>query len=218
MSEFSDYRPGGQRRLIGLLVVIVLHLLLLWALVSGLVRQVVEVVNKPIQMQILAELPPPPPPPPPPPKVEKLRDPPKPQAPPPPAFVPPPEVPPVQAPPAPVIQATRPEPPPQPVLEIRPPPPPAPPAPPQRAEVGLACPGYARVLQSSLASAYERVGIEGTVKVLIRVRGSQIVEVTPLSGPREYYRLVQSAVRRMSCTASGADELLVPLDVVFKEE
>ena len=153
--------------------------------------------------------------------MEKIRDLPKPQAPPPPAFVPPPEVPPVQAPPAPLIQATRPEPPPQPVLEIRPPPPPAPPAPPappQRAEVGLACPGYARVLQSSLASAYERVGIEGTVKVLIRVRGSQIVEVTPLSGPREYYRLVQSAVRRMSCTASGADELLVPLDVVFKEE
>jgi len=95
---------------------------------------------------------------------------------------------------------------------------PSPPAPPQRAEVGLACPGYARVLQTSLANAFERVGIEGTVKVQIRVRGNQIVDVTPLSGPREYYRLVQAAVRRMNCTASGAEEVVVPLDVVFKEE
>ncbi|MFM2059100.1 MAG: hypothetical protein RLY71_3485 [Pseudomonadota bacterium] len=53
---------------------------------------------------------------------------------------------------------------------------------------------------------------------MIKIQGKQIVEVTPQSGPREYYRAVQSAVRRMNCTASGAAEVLVPLEVSFREE
>jgi protein TonB len=84
--------------------------------------------------------------------------------------------------------------------------------------VGVACPGYREILQSSLAGQFDRVGITGVVKVTIRIKGNQIVEVQPVSGPREYYRAVQSAVRRFSCSAQGADELPVTLEVSFKEQ
>ncbi|MFM2065311.1 MAG: hypothetical protein RLZZ584_220 [Pseudomonadota bacterium] len=225
-----EYAGSGQRRYTGIIIVVLLHILIVYGLVSGLARKAVEIIKKPIEMKIMEEvkLPPPPPPPPPPPKLEKIPDlPPPPEAPPPP-FVPPPEV---QLPPppvaAPAIQAVAQEPPPKPV-EIKPPPPPAPPAPPAppppapapppKAEIGLACPGYKEILASSLAGQYDRFGVTGIVKVMIKIQGKQIVDVTPVSGPREYYRAVQSAVRRMSCTASGATELMVPLEVAFREE
>lgn len=210
-------RPGGRKG-VGLVVVVILHLLIGWALVSGLARKAVEVVKKPIQMAVLPELaPPPPPPPPPPPKIEKIQQAPKVQAPPPP-YVPPPDIAPPVQPTAPVIQAVQAEPPKE-LPVIAPPPPPAPPAPVvQRAEVSVACPGYQAVLRGALSGAFESVGVEGTVKVLLRVKGNQVVDVTPQGGPRGYYRYVTAAARKMHCSASGADELLVPLDVVFREE
>jgi len=54
--------------------------------------------------------------------------------------------------------------------------------------------------------------------VKIRIKGNQILEVTPMSGPREYYRLVQTAVRRLSCSAGGAEEAEATLPIEFKEE
>lgn len=215
-----DYKPkGGSRQGVGFIIVVLLHLLIGYALVSGLARKAVEVVKKPIQMAVLPEIElPPPPPPPPPPKIEKIQDVPKVQAPPPP-FVPPPDIaPPVQQ-TAPVIQAVQSEPPKAPPV-IAPPPPPAPPAPPavQRGEASIACPGYQKVLQAALQGAYEQVGIEGTVKMLLKVKGNQIVDAIPQSGPKGYYRYVQNAVKKLSCNAQGADELQVPLDVTFREE
>ncbi|SFF32221.1 hypothetical protein SAMN04489711_12914 [Paracidovorax wautersii] len=65
----------------------------------------------------------------------------------------------------------------------------------------MACPGYQRSLQSSLAGAYERVSIAGTVKVEFRVRDGAVVDVTPMAGLSEYYRTVCSAVRRFHCQA-----------------
>jgi protein TonB len=217
-----DFQPkNSSRRYIGLGVVIFLHALIIWGLVSGLARKAVEIIKKPIEVAILTEMPPPPPPPPP--KELKLLDKPPPvQPPPPPAYVPPPDVPPPPAPAAPVIQAVQAEPPKAPV-EIKPAPPPAPPAPPApaapaRGEIGINCPGYKEVLQNSLSGLYDRVGVTGVVKVQIRIHGNQIVDVTPVSGPREYYRQVQNAVRRMKCSVNGGDELLVPLEVSFREE
>src|SRR5215468_1652011 len=65
-------------------MVVGLHLLLGWALVTGLARKVVEVIKAPIETKIIEEIKKPPPdaPPPPPPKL----------APPPPPFIPPPEI------------------------------------------------------------------------------------------------------------------------------
>jgi protein TonB len=70
----------------GLTVVVVFHVFLIYALVTGLARKVVEVVIPPLETKLIEEVKPPPPenkpPPPPPPKLAA----------PPPPFIPPPEV------------------------------------------------------------------------------------------------------------------------------
>lgn len=84
--DFSQVDNGGGRKFTGLIIVILLHALIVWALVSGLARKVVEVIKSPIETKIIEEVKPPPPPPdtppPPPPKMTA----------PPPPFIPPPEV------------------------------------------------------------------------------------------------------------------------------
>ena len=92
------------------------------------------------------------------------------------------------------------------------------PAPTARSEAGLACPGYQQALQTNLAGAYERVGVAGVVKVQFRVNGSAISDVTILSGPREYQRAVQAAVRRFQCQSDGAEATVVALDINFRPE
>jgi protein TonB len=189
-----------------------------WAFSSGLAREAVQLVSKPLQVTLVTEAPPPPPPPPPQKVVQKAVAPKL--TPPPPAYVPPPEVK-VAAAPPPVIQVVA-EPPREAPVVIAPPPP-APPAPAPapapavaRQEVGLVCPGYQNVLQATLADAFDRVGVPGTVHTLLKVRGGQVVEAVPLSGPKDYYKLVQAATRRMKCSTQGADEVHVTLDVVFQ--
>ncbi len=212
-------RPGPRKgaaakgRGTGLAVVVGIHVLFGWALASGLAQHVVDAVRKPIEMAIIPEAPPPPPPPPP--KVEKIVERPK-AATPPPAYVPPPEVTPAPAPPAPTITATQAEPPREPVVAAPPAPAPAPEKPAVvRQEVSLACPGYQAVLAQVLEEAIDRVGITGTVRTRLTVRGGQVVDVAFLSGPKEYTKYVQGAVKRMHCSAGGADEVQVPLDVNF---
>ncbi|MCE4553944.1 energy transducer TonB [Pelomonas cellulosilytica] len=208
--------PANTNRGTGIAVVVGLHLVLGWGLSTGLAGKAVEALKKPIEMALLPEVLPPPPPPPPPPKVVKIE--PVQKVAPPPAYVPPPEVVPVVAPPPPiqVVQATPPKEPPV-VVAAAPAPVPAPPPPPAivRREISLACPGYEAVLASALEEAIERVGIKGTVQTLIKIRGNQVVEVTPTSGPKEYHKYVQAAVKRMKCTAGGADEVQVSLPVIF---
>jgi len=196
----------------GLAVVAGIHVLFGWALVSGLAQHVVDAVRKPIDMAIIAETPPPPPPPP---KVEKVVQRPKAATPPPPAYAPPPEVVPPPAPPAPAIAATAAEPPKEPVVAAPPAPAPAPAPVVARQEVSLACPGYQSALAAVLEDAIDRVGVTGTVRTRLTVRGGQVVDVAFLAGPKEYVKYVQAAVKRMHCSAGGADEVQVPLDVNF---
>ena len=205
-------RAGASRvrggRGTGLAIVAGVHVLLGWSLASGLAQHVVEAVRKPIDMAIISA-----PPPPPPPRIEKVVERPKAATPPPPAYVPPPEVTPPPAPPAQTIAATAAEPPSEPVVA---PPAPAPDRPAVvRQEVSLACPGYQSVLASVLEEAIDRVGITGTVRTRLTVRGGQVTDVAFLAGPKGYTKYVQAAVKRMHCSASGADEVQVPLDVSF---
>lgn len=74
----------SSRRLAGLAVVVAFHAALIYALVHGLARQIVEVVRQPLETKIIEEIKAPPPdkPPPPPPKLTT----------PPPPYIPPPEV------------------------------------------------------------------------------------------------------------------------------
>lgn len=90
-----DFSQGGKapaKSLVGITVVVLLHVVVVYALLTGLARKVVEVIKQPIETKIIEEVKPPPPkdlpPPPPPPKLAA----------PPPPFIPPPEVM-VQAPP-----------------------------------------------------------------------------------------------------------------------
>jgi protein TonB len=83
--EFTQYERDPAKKMSGLLVVVLLHVLVVWALLTGLGHAVVEIIKKPIETKIIEEVKPPPPPevlPPPPPKMTA----------PPPPFIPPPEV------------------------------------------------------------------------------------------------------------------------------
>src|SRR5437868_5096640 len=87
------YRPKDpSKRYKGIAIVIGLHVLLIWALVSGTTHDMMKIAKKKMEAVVAVDLPPPPPPPPPP-KVIKPPEAPKVEAPPPP-FVPPPDVPP----------------------------------------------------------------------------------------------------------------------------
>lgn len=77
-----------KKHLWGIGLVIALHAIVIWALLTGLAQKIVEVVKAPLETMIIQEVKPPPPPPPPP---VNLPPPPKAVAPPPP-FIPPPEV------------------------------------------------------------------------------------------------------------------------------
>jgi len=90
-----------KKHLVGVMVVVTLHVIVIWALLTGLAQKIVEVVKAPLETMIIQEIKPPPPPPPPP---VNLPPPPKAMAPPPP-FIPPPEV--VVATPPPVAETIR---------------------------------------------------------------------------------------------------------------
>lgn len=128
MSYIEPVRSRG--RTVGLVIVVAFHLLLGWALATGLARKVVDVIKQPLQTKIIVETKPPPElpeaPPPPPPKMAA----------PPPPFVPPPEINVALAPPPPettisTVTTVRPTTPPPPIASPPPviAPPPAPPAP-----------------------------------------------------------------------------------------
>jgi protein TonB len=81
--DFAEQQRNPAKHLFGMTVVVVLHIVIVYALVTGLARKMVEVIKQPIETKIIEEIkdkpkdePPPPP---------KLQ-------PPPPPFVPPPEV------------------------------------------------------------------------------------------------------------------------------
>ena len=217
--------PGNDpsRRLVGWIVVVLLHILILWALISGTARKGLEIIKKPLEAAVIQEviIPPPPPPPPPPPKpiVKELPKAPKVEAPPPP-FVPPPDVPPpVSA--APAIASVQTPPPAPPV--IAPPPPPAPPAPPApdpkpaapaRSEIGIACPTQ---VKPEMPRKAIQDGTEGVVRAQALIRDGAVKEVTILSGPRVFHAAVRAAMLQYQCQSQPGD-VLAPQEFVFKVE
>jgi periplasmic protein TonB len=192
--DFAQQQRNPTKHLVGIGIVILMHLLLAWALVSGLAHKIVEVVKAPIETKIIEEVKPPPPPP------ENLPPPPK-FAPPPPSYVPPPEVvvnpPPVQQP---TITTTPVEPPPAPVT-IAPPAPEAPPvvaAAPRTAPVidfkGCAKPEY--------TAAARRAEAQGTtlISFLIDVDGKVLESRVERSagGSRDHKALDRAALEALS--------------------
>jgi protein TonB len=128
--SYAHPRSSG-RRTAGIILTIVLHIVLIYALLHGLARKIVNIVAPPLETKIIEEIKPPQPekPPPPPPKLAA----------PPPPFIPPPEVN-IQIPiqPPPTITAAPTPPPPAPVVIAPTPPTPAPVAPVRTPPVVLA--------------------------------------------------------------------------------
>ena len=83
--DYAQQQRNPAKHLIGFTVVVVLHVIVVYALVNGLARKVVDVIKGPIETKLVKETKEPPPPeapPPPPPKLVV----------PPPPFIPPPEI------------------------------------------------------------------------------------------------------------------------------
>ncbi|MDR2031947.1 MAG: energy transducer TonB [Azoarcus sp.] len=194
-----------RRHLTGIIFVIALHIVVIYALIHGLAREVVKVFKTPLDVRLIEEIKPapPPPPPPPPPPVRRIAARPRP-APPPPAYVPPPEVQvPVPVEPSPIVAVQAEPPPPAPAPE--PPAPPAPPAP-VAAAIGVTCPNHldirSRVPYPPQALRLNKSG-EVLAEFIVDEHGGigsvRIVRSTDTI----FNKTVTDAVRRLRCVGQG---------------
>ncbi|MDL2337412.1 MAG: energy transducer TonB [Pseudomonadota bacterium] len=177
--DFSKRQDDPRRHLVGFSVVVAFHILIIYALLNGLAKKVVDVVHPPVETRLIEEIVKPPPPPPPPPEAV-VPPPPKRVAPPPP-FVPPPEV--VVTAPSPVaatITAVTPIAPPAPV-EITPAPPPTPaaepaPAPPTKpagpVAAGIVCSRTPPPIAPNVS-----IEVKGSLFVIGTLKNGRVVQV-----------------------------------------
>ncbi len=201
--DFAEQQRRPGKHLVSFGIVVGLHLVLGWAMLTGLAQRMVDVIKAPIETKIIEEVKPPPPPPP-----ENLPPPPK-FAPPPPSFVPPPEVvvnpPPT---PAPVITTTTVAPPPA-VVTIAPAPrPEAPPAPPAPAAPRRAVSPAALNVQSCAPTGEDyppaalRAEATGTTRIRFTIDATGKMtnsEVVRSAGPsREHRALDRVALTKLS--------------------
>ena len=214
---------GSRATSLGL--VLLLHVALVYALVSGLARRIVDVVHAPIQTKILEEVRKPPPP-------EEVVPPPPQFTPPPPDYIPPPEIRIARPPPAPIVAVTHAPPPeqvtitptspapPAPVVAAAPPAPtPVPPAPkPARAvTAGVACSNYRTAMGDA---AYPRrarqQGIDhgsALIQFTLEPDGS-VADVRPVQASSPIFADSSMAiVRQLRCEGQGRAVIVrVPFD------
>jgi protein TonB len=181
-------------RFAGIAVVVTLHAVLGYLLISGLAHKAVELLKKPLEVSLIEELKLEPPPPqklPPPPKVAV----------PPPAYVPPPEVTvqaPIQQNAIVAITSTPASP-----VEVAPP---AIAAPPQPVAVSLVCSNFAEVRgRLSYPPQAQRMGLSGDVLVEFTVRASG--EISDIHVARSTHTAFNAAaadaVAQLRCTGQG---------------
>jgi len=216
------YKPKDpSRRYKGIAIVVALHILIGWAIVSGTAKNALVALKKPLEAVVIQEVIIPPPPPPPPPKQIKPKEVPKVEAPPPP-FVPPPDVAPPATLTAPVVQSVA-TPPPTPAVIAPPPPPapaapPAPPAPPKpppnRSDIRVACPTQ---VQPEMPRRAIQNGIGGVVRAQVLIKEGSVKEVTILSGPSIFHAAVKAAMMEYKCTAESG-EITATQEFVFRND
>ena len=213
MSLYPVYRPKDpSRRYKGIAIVIGLHILIGWGIVSGTAKNALVMLKKPLEAVVIQEVIIPPPPPPPPKEIkppEAMKT----DAPPPP-FVPPPDVAPQTTSTAPSIVSVA-TPSPTPAVIAPPPPVAAPPRPaPNRQDLRVACPTQ---VPPEMPRKAIQDGSEGVVKAQALVKNGAVQEVTILSGPRVFHAAVKAAMMQYKCTAD-ATEILATQEFVFKIE
>ncbi len=204
--DYAQQQRQPGKHLTGITVVMILHAIVVYALVTGLARKAIEVIKAPLETKIIEEVKKPPPPdtpPPPPPKMVQVM----------PTFVPPPEVqissPVVQA----VISNPTPVAPP-----VYAPPKPAVVAPPAPPSVGVACPN-SQAIRSEIKypAAARKDGIQGEVLVEFTVAvNGEIKDVDVKSSSHRVFNSVAvSAVRQFKCNGQGR-EVRVQVPFSFK--
>ena len=210
--DFAKRQRDPRQHMLGVGAVILFHAIVVWALVSGLARKVVDVIRAPIETKVIEEIKKPPPPPevvvPPPPKLDA----------PPPPFIPPPEVQIATPPPAPTITATTPTPPPAPVNFVPQAPVAAAPAPAARpagpVQAGVVCTKMVKPEMPSFPDgisgatlAYQATTQGGKV-VSFQITKNQLVGGTDRRLSRALAAAAEEAVRQYTC----------PGDHVFAQE
>jgi protein TonB len=208
--EYGYEQRDPSRRIKGIIIVILVHAIIGYALVSGMARDAMKFIKKPLEAVVVQEVIIPPPPPPPPPKQIKPPDAPPTEAPPP--FVPPPDVPPPATSTAPTIVATA-APPPAPVV-IAPPPPPSKPAP-DRTNIAVACPTQ---VPPEMPRKALQDGTTGVVRAQALISGGQVKSVEILSGPRVFHAAVRQAMMQYRCTNDGSGDVVATQEFNFKVE
>jgi protein TonB len=207
--DYARQQRDPGKHVIGIAFVVLVHLFVIYALMTGLGRSMMQVIKKPLSATIIEEvkLPPPPPPKkietakPPPPKVE--------------TFVPPPDVPVTTEATGPTITVTTPEPPkPPPVVEAPPAPPPPPPKPAVRknvVRVGGEDPIYPR---QAIRAGIERGRVVARVNI---DENGNVTEVTIISAdpPRVFDQEVITALKGWKFKAEG-EKYVGEVEVNFK--
>ncbi|MCE4536915.1 ABC transporter substrate-binding protein [Pelomonas sp. P7] len=206
--NFAQEKQGASR-FTGFGIVVLIHIVAIYALASGLAKDLVKKVTGPIDVKVIEEKVKPPPPPdkviPPPPDLKA----------PPPPFVPPPEFQvTAPAPPAPAIQSTQVAPPA--VAEVRPAPPPAPAAPPAakpaKITAGMVCTKMGKPEMPSVNWSGEAL-----YKAVATVKSGRVtaVEITSLRGgvDRKAQRALVQAIEQ-----TLRDTYECPGDHVFEQE
>jgi protein TonB len=215
-------RAHPVRRLTGLALVLLLHVAIVYALVTGLARRVIDVIRQPIEAKVIEEEKPKPPPP-------LLALPPPEFAAPPPPYIPPPEVkiaqpppPPAivavthTAPPAPVAITPAPPPPPAPVAVAAPAPPPPKPAP-APVTASVACSNYHTAMgDAAFPREALRRGIEhgdALIRFTLTADGHVThVEAVHASNP-VFAHASEAIVATFQCRGQGRDVVVqVPFD------
>lgn len=214
--EFSRAQADPGRNIVGIGFVVLFHVALAYALMSGLARKVIEVARAPIDTRVIEEIVKPPPPP-----EVVVQPPPKLEAPPPP-FIPPPEVQVAAPPPAqPTITAAVAAPANTVITPIAPSPA-ATVAAPATPSIGANCPGYKQVMQDA---GYPReatraqidegeVLVSFTIAVNGQVKNAAIVR----SSNRAFNRHSLETVSQFRCTAQAQELAGVQVPLVFRTQ
>jgi protein TonB len=184
----------SRNTVISIGLVILLHVLLVYAIVSGLATSVIAVVKKPLETKIISAPPPPPPPPPP------VVLPPPTLAPPPPPYVPPPLIQ-VQQPPQQVFAVT---------TQVKPPAPtPTAPKAAPSTNVTVVCPNVGTVasqLQDQFGQISDTTGINSghvTVQFTISPDGAVSNATVVSSSSPVLNGMALSGTRALSCRGQG---------------
>ncbi len=155
--DFADDRKMSVNRMVGIGIVILLHVFLVYALITGLASSAIDVIKKPLEIKIIQAAAPPPPPP------EAPPPPPPPHTTPPPPYIPPPLIQVQQPPTPPVFAVTTTV---RPTTPTRIAPPPSAPA----ASVTTACPNVGAIA-ASLSDSFQQLADNDGINT-----GSVVVE------------------------------------------